>query len=68
MLVISSAYSRIIEHFPFGGGGYVVQNMLACRNERESRMAALFFNIAHYGIVGDLNQVIPMLMKAYRSK
>src|SRR5438552_5100841 len=33
-----------------GGGGYVVQNMLACRNERESRMAALFFNIAHYAI------------------
>jgi Na+/proline symporter len=33
-----------------GGGGYVVQNMLACRNERESRMAALFFNIAHYAM------------------
>src|SRR5207248_833620 len=33
-----------------GGGGYVVQNMLACRNERESRYAALFFNIAHYAI------------------
>jgi SSS family solute:Na+ symporter len=33
-----------------GGGGYVVQNMLACRSERESRMAALFFNIAHYAM------------------
>jgi len=33
-----------------GGGGYVVQNMLACRNEREARMAALFFNIAHYAM------------------
>jgi Na+/proline symporter len=33
-----------------GGGGYVVQNMLACRNEREARSAALFFNIAHYAI------------------
>src|SRR5438477_12765743 len=33
-----------------GGRRYVVQNMLACRNERESRMAALFFNIAHYAI------------------
>jgi len=33
-----------------GGGGYVVQNMLACRNEREARMAALFFNIAHYAL------------------
>ena len=33
-----------------GGGGYVVLNMLACRNEREARMAALYFNIAHYAI------------------
>lgn len=33
-----------------GGGGYVVQNMLACRNEREARSAALFFNIAHYAL------------------
>ena len=33
-----------------GGGGYVVQNMLACRNEREARSAALFFNIAHYAM------------------
>lgn len=33
-----------------GGGGYVVQNMLACKNEREARSAALFFNIAHYAL------------------
>jgi Na+/proline symporter len=33
-----------------GGGGYVAQNMLACKNEREARAAALFFNIAHYAI------------------
>ena len=33
-----------------GGGGYVVQNMLACRTEREAQWAALFFNIAHYAI------------------
>src|SRR5258708_2940849 len=33
-----------------GGGGYVVQNMLACRNEKEARSAALFFNIAHYAL------------------
>lgn len=33
-----------------GGGGYVVQNMLACRTEREARGAALFFNIAHYAM------------------
>ena len=33
-----------------GGGGYVVQNMLACRNEKHARAAALFFTIAHYAI------------------
>jgi Na+/proline symporter len=33
-----------------GGGGYVVQNMLACRDERHSRGAALFFNVAHYAL------------------
>ena len=33
-----------------GGGGYVVQNMLACRTEKDARAAALFFNIAHYAI------------------
>jgi SSS family solute:Na+ symporter len=33
-----------------GGGGYVVQNMLACKDERHSRNAVLFFNIAHYAI------------------
>ncbi len=29
---------------------------------------APIFDIAHYGIVGDLNQVMPMMIKAYRSK
>ena len=29
---------------------------------------APIFDIAHYGIVGDLKDVIPMLIKAYRSK
>ena len=33
-----------------GGGGYVVQNISATRNEKEGRAAALFFNIAHYAI------------------
>jgi len=29
---------------------------------------APIFNIAHYGIVGDLNQVIPMMIKSYKAK
>ena len=33
-----------------GGGGYVVQNISATKNERDARSAALFFNIAHYAI------------------
>jgi SSS family solute:Na+ symporter len=33
-----------------GGGGYVVQNMLACRTEADARAAALFFNVAHYAM------------------
>ena len=33
-----------------GGGGYVAQNMLACKDEKNSRAAALFFNLAHYAL------------------
>jgi solute:Na+ symporter, SSS family len=33
-----------------GGGGYVAQNMLATKDERHSRGAALFFNVAHYAL------------------
>ncbi len=29
---------------------------------------ATIFSLAHYGIVGDLNEVIPMMIKAYKSK
>ena len=29
---------------------------------------APIFDVAHYGIVGDLNQVLPMMIKAYREK
>ncbi|NIP80165.1 MAG: Na+:solute symporter, partial [Gemmatimonadetes bacterium] len=30
-----------------GGGGYVAQRMLAARDERESLLATLWFNVAH---------------------
>ena len=33
-----------------GGGGYVVQNMLACKTERDARLSVLLFNVAHYAI------------------
>lgn len=31
-----------------GGGGYVVQRMAACKDERHSMLATLWFQIAHY--------------------
>jgi Na+/proline symporter len=33
-----------------GGGGYIAQNMLACKDEKNARAAALFFNLAHYAL------------------
>src|SRR5512134_2288481 len=33
-----------------GGGGYVAQRMLAARNERESLLSVLAFNVLHYGL------------------
>jgi len=33
-----------------GGGGYVAQRMLAARNEKESLLSTLLFNILHYGL------------------
>jgi SSS family solute:Na+ symporter len=31
-----------------GGGGYVVQRMAACRDERHAQLATLWYQIAHY--------------------
>lgn len=31
-----------------GGGGYIVQRMASCRSERDSQLAALWFQVAHY--------------------
>ncbi len=33
-----------------GGGGYVVQRMAACRDERQSMLATLWYQFAHYGL------------------
>jgi Na+/proline symporter len=31
-----------------GGGGYIAQRMMACKDEKQSLFATLWFNIAHY--------------------
>jgi len=33
-----------------GGGGYVAQRMLAARDEKESMLSTLWFNVAHYAL------------------
>jgi hypothetical protein len=33
-----------------GGGGYIAQRMMACKDEKHSLFATLWFNIAHYTI------------------
>ncbi len=33
-----------------GGGGYVAQRLLSTRSERDSLLAALWFNLAHYAL------------------
>ncbi len=33
-----------------GGGGYVAQRMLAAKDERQSMLATLWFNVAHYAL------------------
>ncbi len=33
-----------------GGGGYVAQRILACKDEKHSVLATLWFNIAHYAL------------------
>jgi solute:Na+ symporter, SSS family len=33
-----------------GGGGYVAQRIMSARSERDSLLAALWFNIAHYAL------------------
>jgi SSS family solute:Na+ symporter len=33
-----------------GGGGYIAQRMMSCKNEKHSVWATLFFQIAHYAL------------------
>lgn len=33
-----------------GGGGYIVQRVFACKDEKQSFFATLWFNIAHYAV------------------
>ncbi len=33
-----------------GGGGYIVQRMLAAKNEKNATLATLFFNVMHYAV------------------
>jgi len=33
-----------------GGGGYIAQRMMSCKNENHSMFATLWFNIAHYTV------------------
>lgn len=33
-----------------GGGGYVAQRMLACKNEKGALLSSFFFNVTHYAL------------------
>jgi electron transfer flavoprotein alpha subunit len=58
-LYIACGLSGAVQH---RAGMQESAKILAINNDRE----ATIFGVAHYGIVGDLNEVIPMMIKAIR--
>jgi len=53
LMVIPLAVQWWASYYPGsepGGGGYIVQRMLAAKDEKNAVMATLFFNVAHYAL------------------